>query len=132
MNDLGQYTDIMNRLLSIQDRFYPDVQEYFTIGEGKVSLLKVVGIDGESMLLKVKGNRIVYASENDVPIDVFRCTSDTFLNILAGDESLREAITKGHFLIESARTGNVDLVECQKWSKAFERLGNVVKKFVGI
>jgi len=121
---------IIDKLLSIQDRFYPEAKEYFSMGEGKVSLLRVVGVDGETILLKCEGGRVKYARGDETPIHIFRCTSDTFLDILSGDEDLREAITKGHFIIESASTGTIDLVEMEKWSKAFERLRGLVMKYV--
>ena len=81
--------------------------------------------------MRCGGGRIEYAQGSETPEDIFRCTSDTFLNVLSGDEDLREAITKGHFLIESASTGTVDLVECQKWAKAFSRLRALIRKYVG-
>ena len=123
--------EIIDKFLSIQNRFYSEAEEYFSMGEGKVSLLRVVGVDGESVLLKCDGSRIKYAQGNETPIHIFRCTPDTFLNILSGDQDLREAITKGHFLIESASTGSIDLVEAQKWSKAFDRLKGLIRKYVG-
>ena len=121
---------LIDKLLSIQERFYPEAKEYLNMGEGKVSLLRVVGVDGETVLLKCHGGRIQYAQGNETPLHVFRCTSDTFLDILSGDEDLREAITKGHFLIESASTGTIDLVEMERWSRAFERLRGLVTKYV--
>lgn len=129
---MGYVHEIIEKVLALQKRFYPEVEEYFAMGEGKVSLLKVVGIDGESVLLKCSKNRIVYAQGNETPIHIFRCTSDTFLNVLSGDEDLREAITKGHFLIESASTGSIDLVEAEKWSRAFSRLKGLIRKYVGV
>ncbi len=128
---MGYIKNIVDKLLSIQERFYPEAKEYYKMGEGKVSLLRVVGVDGEAILLKCQGGRIQYAQGDEAPVHIFRCTVDTFLDILSGDEDLREAITKGHFLIESASTGTIDLVEMEKWSKVFERLKGLVLKFVG-
>jgi len=124
--------EIIDKFLSLQSRFYPEAEEYFSMGEGNVSLLRVVGVDGESVLLKCEGSRIEYAQGNETPIHILRCTCDTFLNVLSGDEDLREAITKGHFLIESASTGSIDLVEAEKWSRAFERLKGLIRKYVGL
>ena len=124
--------EILDKLLHIQSRFYPEVQEYYKQGEGRVSLLRVVGVDGETVLLKVDQGRLQYAQGDEDPEHIFRCTSDTFLNVLSGDESLREAITKDHFLIESAKTGSVDLVECQKWAKAFSHMKGLLRKYIGI
>lgn len=119
---------IIDKLITIQDKFYPYAEEYFKEGEGKVSLVKIVGIDGESVMLKVKGGRIQYASDNDIPIHVFKCSIDTFLDLITGEEDLREAITKGHFVIEHASTGTIDLVELEKWAKAFSKLKNVADR----
>ena len=127
----GYVKDLIDKLLSIQARFYPEAEEYFSMGEGKVSLLRVVGVDGESVLLRCSKGRIEYAQGSETPEDIFRCTPDTFLDVLSGDEDLREAITKGHFLIESAKTGSVDLVECEKWAKAFSRMKGLIRKYVG-
>jgi len=122
---------LIDKLLSIQERFYPETKEYLNMGEGKVSLLRVVGVDGETVLLKCQGGQVRYAQgSNETPVHIFRCTSDTFLDILSGDEDLREAITKGHFLIESASTGTIDLVEMEKWSRAFQRLRGLVMRYV--
>ncbi len=129
---MGYVKAIIDKLLSLQARFYPEAKEYYAMGEGKVSLLRVVGVDGETVLLKCQGGRIQYAQGNETPVHIFRCTSDTFLDILSGDEDLREAITKGHLIIEDASTGTIDLVEAERWSKAFERLRGLVKKYVGV
>lgn len=129
---MGYVKAIIDKLLSIQDRFYPDTREYLAMGEGKVSLLRVVGVDGESVLLKVEGGRIKYAQGNETPVHIFRCTTDTFLDLISGEVDLREAMTKGHFIIENASTGTIDLVEMEKWAKAFERLRRVLRKYVGV
>jgi hypothetical protein len=128
---MGYVKDIVDRLLRLQDRFYPEVAEYYKIGEGKVSLLRVVGVDGEGVLLKVEGGRIRYAGDDERPVHIFRMSTDTFLSLISGEEGLREAMTKGHFLIEDASTGSVDVVELERWAKAFERLGSLVRRLVG-
>jgi hypothetical protein len=127
---MGFVKDIIDKLLNLQNRFYPEAVEYYRMGEGKVSLLRVVGIDGETVLLKCSRGRIEYAQGNETPIHIFRMSTDTFLSIISGEEDLREAITKGHFIIENAATGTVDLVELERWSKAFERLKGLVTRFV--
>jgi hypothetical protein len=75
------------------------------------------------------GARIMYADGNESAKHIFTCSIDTFLSILSGEESLREAITKKHFAIENAETGEIDLVELEKWSRTFERLRYLLKKF---
>ncbi|MBW2671889.1 MAG: hypothetical protein JRD89_00570 [Deltaproteobacteria bacterium] len=126
---MGYVKEIIDRFLKIQDRFYRDVKEYTTGADGRVSLLRVVGIDGDSVLLKYQYGRIRYANENEEPVHIFRCTVDSFLNILSGDEDMREAITKGHFVIEDARDGNIDVVECEKWAKAFSRMRGILGRY---
>ncbi|MEM4429663.1 MAG: hypothetical protein QXM08_00685 [Thermofilaceae archaeon] len=128
---MGYVKKIIDKLLALQDRFYPDVSEYYKIGEGKVSLLRVVGVDGESVLLKVEGGRIKYARGDETPIHIFKCSTDTFLDLVSGEEDLRSAMTKGHFVIESASTGTIDLVEMQRWASAFDRLRRLVTKYLG-
>ncbi|MEM1750721.1 MAG: hypothetical protein QW088_07385 [Desulfurococcaceae archaeon] len=128
---MGYVKKIIDKLLALQDRFYPEVSEYYRIGEGRVSLLRVVGVDGDSVLLKVEGGRIKYARGDETPIHIFKTSVDTFLDIVSGDEDLRDAITKGHFIIENASTGTIDLVEMQKWCSAFSRLKGLVMKYLG-
>ncbi|MEM1710354.1 MAG: hypothetical protein QW820_05645 [Sulfolobales archaeon] len=128
---MGYVKKIIDKLLALQDRFYPEVYEYYKMGEGRVSLLRVVGIDGESVLLKVEGGRIKYARGDETPIHIFKTSVDTFLDIVSGDEDLRDAMTKGHFIIENASTGTIDLVEMERWAKAFSRLRGLVTKYMG-
>jgi len=130
--DLGYVKEVIDKILKIQNRFYPETKEYYSMGEGRVSLLRVVGVDGETVLLRCNKGRIEYAQGDETPVHIFRCSSDTFLSVLSGDEDLREAVTKGHFLIESASTGSIDLVEAEKWSKAFDRLKGLIRKYVGL
>ena len=126
--------DIIDRFLKLQNRFYPDAEEYFTMGAGNVSLLRVVGVDGESVLLKCTsdGRRIEYAQGDEAPVHIFRCTADTFLDVLSGDENLREAVTKGHFVIEAASNGHIDLIECEKWARAFGGFQGILRKYLGV
>lgn len=123
--------ELIDKLLSIQAHFYPEAEEYFSIGEGKESLLRVVGVDGESVLLRCSRGRIECAQGSETSVNTFRCTPDTFLDVPSGEEDLREATIKGHFLTESAKTGSVDLVECKKRAKAFSRMKGLIRKYVG-
>ena len=129
---MGYVREIIDKILHLQSRFYPEVEEYFLMGAGNVSLLRVVGIDGESVLLKCDGSRITYAQGDESPKHILRCTSDTFLSILSVDETLREAVTKGHFIIESASNGNIELVECEKWARAFGNFQGILRKYLGV
>lgn len=129
---MGYVKEIIDRFLRIQNRFYPEAEEYFSMGAGNVSLLRVVGVDGESVLLKCDGRRVSYARGDEAPVHILRCTTDTFLDLLSGEENLRTAVTKGHFVIESASNGHIDLVECEKWSKAFGNFRGILKKYLGV
>lgn len=124
------YKEIIDKLLKIQDRFYPDVAEYYQAYNGRVALLRLVGMDGGSLLLKLEKGRIKYAQGNENPIHIFKMSTDTFINILIGAENIREAWTKGHFVIEDASTGEVNIIELQRWSKAFESLRGILTKYV--
>lgn len=128
---MGYVKDIIDKLLHIQGLFYPEVEEYFSMGAGKVSLLRVVGVDGESVLLRCDGRKLEYAKGDETPVHIFKCTSDTFLSILAGEETMRAAVTENHFVIENASTGSIDLVECEKWARAFSSLGGLMRNYVG-
>jgi len=127
---MGYIKRILDKVLSMQERFYPEAKPYIMQGEGLVSLLRVVGLDGETLLLKCEGGRIRYASGDENPIHIFKVSEDTFLDILSGDESLRQAITLNHMTIENTRTGQIDLVEMQKWSRAFEELRGLLKVMI--
>lgn len=121
---------IVDKLLNLQDRFFSEAQELYEEGEGRVSLLQVVGLDGDNLKLKVEGQKIVYANDADVPVHILKCSVDCFLDIVSGDLSLREAITKGYFVIESANNGTINLVECEKWARAFKAFNHIIGKVI--
>ncbi|MEM3994906.1 MAG: hypothetical protein QXW40_05910 [Thermofilum sp.] len=127
---MGYVKMIIDKLLALQDKLYPEAVEYYKAGEGKVSLLRVVGVDGESVMLKVEGGRIKYARGDETPVHIFKTSVDTFLDLISGEEDLRDAITKGHFVIENASTGTIDLVEMQKWASAFSKLKKLITRFM--
>lgn len=124
---MGYVKRIVDKLLKLQDKLYPYVADYYAAGEGRVGLLRVVGVDGEEVLLKCEGGRLVYAKPGEKPHHVFKCTTDTFLSLVLGEEDFREALAKGHLVIESGFTGEVDVVEMEKWARAFERLRHVIR-----
>lgn len=74
---IGYVKKIIDKLLKLQNRFYPEVKEYYTIGKGKVSLLRVIGVDGESVLLKCNGSKIEYARGDETPEHIFVCSTDS-------------------------------------------------------
>lgn len=125
---MGLVKHLIDKILSMQERFYPDVWPYLRQGKGNVALLRVLGEKGDNVLLKCDGSRLMYASGDEGAKHVFTCTIDTFLSILSGEETMREAITKRHFAIEDAASGEIDLVEVEKFSKGFERLRYLLKK----
>jgi len=118
--------------MGLQEKFFsnPSAKRVYKEGEGNVSLLRIVGSGGQDFLLKAQGGRIKYAEEGDTPKHIFRTSEDTFLNILSGEETIREAITKGHFTIEDAETKEIDLVEMEKWSDTFSRLRGLIRKVI--
>lgn len=127
---MGYIKRILDKLLSMQEKIYSEAKPYIVQGEGIVSLLRVVGLSGETLLLKCEGGRIRYASGEETPIHIFKVSEDTFLDILSGDESVRQAITLNHMTIENTKTGNIDLVEMQKWSRAFEELRGLLREII--
>jgi len=124
--------NILNKLMSLQKKFLsnPSAKRVYKEGEGNVSLLRIVGSGGQDFLLKAKDGGIEYAEEGDVPKHIFRTSEDTFLNVLSGEETIRKAITRGHFTIEDAETKEIDLVEMEKWSDTFSRLRGLIRKVV--
>jgi len=130
---MGRYLKLIDKLIRAQQELAEKdkrVRDYWSSGEGNIGLLRVVGTDGESILLKVKDGRIVHASRDEKPIHVFKCSEDTFLDILSKEMTLREAATKGHFSIEDSDTGEINLVELQKFAKAFEELNYLLRKIL--
>jgi hypothetical protein len=123
----GYIKNLLDKIIAMQDRFHPDLAEYTQEGEGRVARLNIVGMDGELILLKEEGGRIRYADPNEKPVHVFRCSSDTFLDLLSGDSTVRKEATLGHFIIEDADSGEINLVELEKWSKAFERMRGLLQ-----
>lgn len=122
----GYIKKLVDKIISLQSKYRPDLEEYYREGEGRVALLRVVGMDGETLLLKEHGGRIKYATGNENPVHIFRCSSDTFLDILANETTIRKEATLGHFTIEDAKSGEINLVELEKWSKAFDRMRGLI------
>ncbi|MEM1820355.1 MAG: hypothetical protein QXU64_02055 [Thermofilaceae archaeon] len=128
---MGYVKRIIDKIMSLQDKLdIPELREYRRAGEGRVGLLRVVGAGGESVLLKVENGRLVYARGDETPHHVFTCSVDTFLDLITGEMDLRDAITMGYFVIESAATGEIDLVELERWARAFERLRWIIDRYV--
>jgi len=126
---MGEVKDILDYLFRLQDRFYKDVEEYYKEGEGRVSLLRVTGIGGETVLLKVENQRLKYARGDETPIHIFKLSFDTFLDILERptEENIRSKWTKNALVIEDASTGAPNIVEFEKWARAFRRLASPLK-----
>lgn len=128
---MGYIKEIIERMIRLQhDGLQHETEEYFGEAEGRVAHLRVVGLRGESLLLHVRNGKIEYANSTEKPVHVLRCSEDTFLDLIAGDTNLRECMTKGHFEIENQETGGIDLVEMEKWSHAFSRLGGLVQQIM--
>ena len=125
---MGLVKKLIDKIFAIQDKLYPDVWPYLRQGKGKVGLLRVIGEGGDSILLKCDGSKLAYAEGNEEVAHIFTTSIDTFLSILSGEESLREAITKRHFAIERAQSGEIDLVEVERWSRTFQRLRYLLRK----
>lgn len=125
--------EVVERLIRLQDKIAPSAEDLIAEQEGRCSVLRVVGTkERENLLLKIQNGRISFAQPRTQPYHVFKCTKDTFLNLLTGDETVREAVTKKHFVVEDATTGTIDLVECEKLSKAFTRLGGLLRQVLGV
>ena len=124
---MGYIKNLVDKIIVLQDKFRPDLEEYYQEAQSRTALLRVVGMDGETLLLKAEGGRIKYADPNDRPVHIFRCSSDTFLDLLADETTVRKEATLGHFTIEDAVSGQINLVEIEKWAKAFERMRGLLK-----
>lgn len=127
MVSLGYIKNLVEKLFLLQDKFKPELDEYTQEEKGRVALLRVVGLSGETLLLKEQNGRLQYAESGDQPVHVFRCSEDTFLDLLAGDTTIRKEATLGHFTIEDAESGDINLVELERWAKAFERMKGLLK-----
>ena len=125
---MGYIKGLVDKLIGLHKQFYPDLEEYIKEGKGNVALLRVVGMSGETLMLKEENGKLKYAEASDKPVHVFRCSEDTFLDILANDTTVRKEATLGHFTIEDAKSGEINLIEIEKWSKAFERMRGLLLK----
>jgi len=77
---MGRYLKLIDKLIRAQQELAENdkrVRDYWSSGEGNIGLLRVVGTDGESILLKVKDGKIVHASRDEKPIHVFKCSEDS-------------------------------------------------------
>jgi len=124
---------LLDKLLSLQKKFLsnPSGKMAYKEGKGNVGYLRITGSGGDDFLLKAENRGIKYADEGEEPDHIFTTSEDTFLNILSGEEGIREAVTKGHFTIEDAETQEIDVVEMEKWSKTFNRLRGLIRKVMG-
>lgn len=128
MIELGDYKEIIDLVIRLQDKFTTDLEEYMQEGEGRIALLRVIGSGGENILLKEEGGRIKYALESDKPVHIFKCSEDTFLDILDNKTTVRQEWNLGHFTIEDAKSGEVNMTEIFKWSRAFDRMKGLLKE----
>jgi len=127
---LGYIKNLMDKVISLQNRFRTDLEEFYQEVKSRTALLRIVGLDGETLLLKVENGKIKYGDPNEKPVHVFRCSSDTFLDLLSGDTTVRKEATLGHFTIEDANSGEINIIELEKWSKAFDRMRGLAKVIV--
>lgn len=124
---MGYIKNLMDKVIALQTKFRPDMEEYYQEAKTRTALLRIVGLDGETLVLTVNNGRISYGDPNDKPVHVFRCSSDTFLDLLSGETTVRKEATLGHFTIEDANSGEINIVELEKWSKAFDRMRGLLK-----
>jgi len=131
---MGRYKRIIEKLIALQNKFFLDAKPYYEQGKDKVALLRVVGLEGETLLLKCDGDRILYADGDQSPTEVFECSEDTFIDLVAEPtaENFTDKVTLGHFCIRNGKTGEISIVEIEKWKRGFERLGRVAKHLVGV
>lgn len=94
----------------------------------RTSILKVLGLDGETLTLKFANDVLAYATKFDKAEHVFKCSEDTFLNLLVKQENIRTAATLGHFTVENAADGLINLVELEKWAKFFDNISDAIIK----
>jgi len=128
---LSKLRRMLDKIMDVQSKFpKKQIQPFMDDGEGRCSLLRVVGREGEKVLLQVKNGRLQYAPVGAKHIHVFVTTYDVFLDLLLGDIDMRQAITKQLFIIENAKTQSIDLLECEKWSSAFNDLGAMIGKVI--
>jgi len=125
---------LLDRLIKLQDRYYPVIEEIRQEEgdiEGRCSILTVRGPKGGSYKLMVKNGRIAWADDSVKPIHHLVTSEDTLLDLLTGECSFREAVDKSWIAIRSTETGTLDVVEMEKWSRAFSRFEHLIRKFIG-
>jgi len=127
------YRRILDKLLSLQESVYRDheVNEEAKKAEGRVSVLVVKDVlCGDRIPLKIVKGRVKLASREDekLAVHIFETDGDCFLDVLSGEMDLRAAATLGRFKIMDAETEEINIVEIEKFSRAFERLRRLVPR----
>jgi len=129
---MGYIKSLLDFIMKMQSKYRKDLDSYYQNGHGRVALLRIVGSTGENLLLKEDGGSLKYADAGDKAVDVFQCSEDTFIDILAaaiGGRAkgvLREKWNNNHFVIMNAETGEADIVQIEKWARGFDLWGNLL------
>ena len=132
MIKFGYIKNLVDFIMKMQAKYRRDLDSYYQDGRGRVALLRICGSTGETMLLKEDGGSLKYAEAGDKAVDVFQCSEDTFIDILAaalGGRArgvLREKWVNNHFVIMNAETGEADVVQIEKWARGFDLWGNLL------
>jgi hypothetical protein len=129
---MGYIKNLVDFIIRMQDKYRKDLESCYQEGRGRVAQLRILGTTGEGLLLKEDGGTIRYADQNDQAVDVFQCSEDTFLDILAAAITgkakgvLRQKWNNNHFVIMNAGTGEVDIVQIEKWARGFDTWGGLL------
>jgi len=96
-------------------------------GSGNVCILRVKGEKGEVIKMKADDGKVMFADDADDYIHIITMSEDTFIDILSGERTLRDAYARGYVQFR----GEDWLVHAQKWAQAFDEMGYMLEQYVG-
>lgn len=129
---IGYIRNLVDFIMKMQAKFRPDLAQFYEEGHERVARLNILGTTGETLLLKEHNGSMMYAQPGDKAVDIFQCSEDTFLDILTaaiGGHAkgvLRQKWGNNNFRILNAETGETDIVQIEKWARAFDTWGNLL------
>jgi len=130
---MSYFKRILDRLMQVQKKFYGELKPAIESedAEGRTSILEIVGPDGGSYKLQVRGGFITWADANAEPKHIFRISEDAFLSVLSRERELDECFDKKTATILNYGDETINLVELVKWKRAIRELSHVLDKVLG-
>jgi hypothetical protein len=127
---MGWVREFMSVLISLQDKFAEAdtrFKDEVRKGSGNVCILQVKGDKGEMLKLKAQDGRFMFADDSDVFVHSIAMSEDTFIDIITGEVTLRDAYARGYVVFR----GDDWLVHANKWADSMDEMGYLLNRYVG-